>query len=155
MLIDFDMLLKWPWLATTCAQPAQPIPTKQGGTSPHSRDVNIAHRVQSPLNPASVSTEQPPKNLKRQRFTNDSDIEGWEHLPRKKRRLRFELFTSRLSRPYATPPTHIVGTRASRVGIWSRQRLSGGKLLRKAAMLNSIAIKRRLRPEQSSSTKQL
>ena len=63
-------------------------------------------------------------------------------MSRKKRRLRHELVTSRLSRPYATPATHIARG-AWRLGVWARQRLSGGLLLRKGAILNSIAKKRK------------
>ncbi len=63
-------------------------------------------------------------------------------MSRKKRRLRHELVTSRLSRPYATPATHIARG-AWRLGVWARQRLSGGLLLRKGAILNSIAKKKK------------
>ena len=65
-----------------------------------------------------------------------------ESVSRKKRRLRHELVTSRLSRPYATPATHIARG-AWRLGVWARQRSSGGLLLRKGAILNSIAKKRK------------
>ena len=63
-------------------------------------------------------------------------------MSRKKRRLRHELVTSRLSRPYATPATHIARG-AWRLGVWARQKLSGGLFLRKGAILNSIAKKRK------------
>ena len=63
-------------------------------------------------------------------------------MSRKKRRLRHELVTSRLSRPYATPATHIAQG-AWRLGVWARQRLSGSLLLRKGAILNSIAKRKR------------
>lgn len=90
--------------------------------------------------PSSTQTAilAPQKCLKRSRLQEDG-----EQLQRKKRRLRLNLVTSRLSKPYATPTTHIVGRTHSRVGVWARQRLSGGKLLRKAAILNSIAMKRK------------
>ena len=63
-------------------------------------------------------------------------------MSRKKRRLRHDLVTSRLSRPYATPATHIARG-AWRLGVWARQRLSGGSLLRKGAILNSIAKRKK------------
>lgn len=63
-------------------------------------------------------------------------------MSRKKRRLGRDLVTSRLSRPYAMPPTHIARG-AWRLGVWARQRSSGGLLLRKGAILNSIAKKRK------------
>ena len=80
--------------------------------------------------------------LKRSRPRTDVDGEGSENMQRKKRRLRLHLITSRLSRPYATPPTHINSRRAVRVGVWARQRVLGRDLLRKAAILNSIRIKK-------------
>ena len=63
-------------------------------------------------------------------------------MQRKKRRLRLNLITSRLSKPYATPPTHINARSTGRVGAWARQRILGRDLLRKAAILNSIRIKK-------------
>lgn len=64
---------------------------------------------------------------------------------KKKRRLRLELITSRLSKPFATPPTHIISKNASlRDGIWARQKVLGKNLLRKAALLNLIRMKRKL-----------
>lgn len=85
------------------------------------------------------------KVLKRSRSHDDIAVEE-EHTHRKKRRLRLDLVTSRLSRPYATPATHIIGTKAWRVGAWARQRFAGGKLLRKAAILNWISMKRKRGP---------
>ena len=92
--------------------------------------------------------------LKRTRPPTDVDGEGSENMQRKKRRLRLQLITSRLSEPYATPPTHINSRKAVRVGVWARQRVMGRDLLRKAAILNSIRIQKReareadqLRPE--------
>lgn len=80
------------------------------------------------------------KPLKRARL---EDIDGGaEDLnPRKKRRLRLDLVTSRLSEPYSTPSTNIVGTTSWRFAGWARQRFAGGKLLRKAAILNWTSIK--------------
>ena len=91
------------------------------------------------------AVDQPsPKQLKRSRSQEyaDSDDED-ASTQRKKRRLRLDLVTSRLSRPYADPATHIIGTKAWRLGLWARQRFAGGKLLRKAALLNHIAMKRK------------
>ncbi len=88
------------------------------------------------------SESTPTKLLKRSRPRTDVDGEGSENMQRKKRRLRLHLITSRLSRPYATPPTHINSRRAVRVGVWARQRVLGQDLLRKAAILNSIRIKK-------------
>ena len=59
--------------------------------------------------------------------------------------------TSRLSRPYATPATHIARG-AWRLGVWARQRLSGGLLLRKGAILNSIAKKKKAVSESTKKT---
>ncbi|CAF9907975.1 hypothetical protein IMSHALPRED_006548 [Imshaugia aleurites] len=82
-----------------------------------------------------------PRVLKRPRPLEEID-RFRESVSRKKRRLRHDLVTSRLSRPYATPATHI-GRGAWRLGVWARQRLSGGLLLRKGAILNSIAKRKK------------
>lgn len=56
-----------------------------------------------------------------------------------------ELITSRLSKPFAMPPTHIISKNASsRVGIWARQKVLGNNLLRKVALLNLIRMKSKL-----------
>lgn len=86
------------------------------------------------------------KLLKRSRSQEDTDGEVEEHTQRKKRRLRLDLVTSRLSRPYAVPATHIIGTKAWRVGAWARQKFAGGKLLRKAAILNWTSMKAKRGP---------
>ena len=88
------------------------------------------------------------KLLKRPRSQEEIDRFG-ESVSRKKRRLRHELVTSRLSRPYATPATHIARG-AWRLGVWARQRLSGGLLLRKGAILNSIAKKSKKAASEST-----
>lgn len=93
--------------------------------------------------PAPIPT--PRSRLKRYRHRADVDGEGSGNLGKKKRRLRLELITSRLSKPFATPPTHIISKNASlRVGIWARQKVLGKNLLRKAALLNLIRMKRKL-----------
>lgn len=63
------------------------------------------------------------------------------NVQKKKRRLRLDLITSRLSRPYATPSTHIVSRGASKIAIWARQKAFGRTSLRKAAIMNRIRIK--------------
>ena len=101
------------------------------------------------LLPAELVTR---KLLKRSRPQEEIDRFG-ESVSRKKRRLQRELVTSRLSRPYATPPTHI-SRGAWRLGVWARQRSSGGLLLRKAAILNSIAKKKKTKTV-SENTKEI
>ena len=93
--------------------------------------------------------------LKRPRPDENIEGEGEEVVQRKKRRLRINLVTSRLSRPYADPATHIVGTKAWRDGAWARQRFIGGKLLRKAAVLNCIAMKRKDVPSEKGRMSEL
>ena len=91
---------------------------------------------------SSQSTETVTRRLlKRSRPQEEVDRFG-ESVSRKKRRLRHELVTSRLSRPYATPATHIARG-AWRLGVWARQRSLGGLLLRKGAILNSIAKRKK------------
>ena len=81
--------------------------------------------------------------LKRSRPLESQDIDANELPPRKKRRLRLTLITSKLSKPYATPPTFIPLPRALRAGVWARHRTAGRDLIRKAAIFNSIAMKRK------------
>lgn len=111
-----------------------------------------------PVSSITTSSNDPPSNslsptpiptsrsrLKRYRHCADVDGEGSGNLGKKKRRLRLELITSRLSKPFATPPTHIISKNASlRVGICARQKVLGKNLLRKAALLNLIRMKRNL-----------
>lgn len=83
-----------------------------------------------------------PSSLKRARHRTDVDGEGSEHFQKKKRRLRLNVTTSRLSKPYASPATHVNSRNTMRIGIWARQKFVGSNLLRKAAILNSIRIKK-------------
>ena len=81
--------------------------------------------------------------VKRLRPRADVDGEGSEHVQKKKRRLRRELITSRLSRPFATPTTYIASRGTSRVAKRGRQRTAGQNLLRKAALINWTRIQNR------------
>ena len=82
-------------------------------------------------------------NLKRSRTPEGHDREMDQLHPRKKRRLRHDLVTSKLSKPYATPPTFIAVKKPLREGVWARQRISGRDLVRKAAIFNSLATRQR------------
>lgn len=120
--------------------------SKTAPIEPPLHALHPASSWQPPLLKGSFSSLQPTeliirKSLKRSRPQEEIDKSG-ESVSRKKRKLRHELVTSRLSRPYATPATHIARG-AWRLGVWARQRLSGGLLLRKAAVLNSFAKKRK------------
>ena len=75
---------------------------------------------------------------KRSRDLADVDGDDSNTTQRKKRRLRRDLITSRLSRPYATPATHIISRNAVRLGIWTGRRYIGRNVFRKAAILNSM-----------------
>lgn len=77
------------------------------------------------------------EHFKRQRSLADVDGEGSELLQKKKRRLRLVLITSRLSKPYAVPPTFIVSRGSSKIAIWARQKALGRRnSLRKATIIN-------------------
>lgn len=102
---------------------------------------NESHLATSQSNP-STPGPGPLSVLKRARARADVDGEGSENIQKKKRRLRLNLITSRLSKPYATPATHIISRNALRIGIWARQKVLGRNLLRKVACLNSIRIRR-------------
>ncbi|KAL8938462.1 MAG: hypothetical protein Q9216_003890 [Gyalolechia sp. 2 TL-2023] len=80
--------------------------------------------------------------LKRHRSETDVDGEGSIDLQKKKRRLRLDLVTSRLSQPYATPTTHIISRKSRRPGAWTSPRIPGRSPLRRAAILNAIRLKR-------------
>lgn len=119
--------------------------SKTASIKPPVHALHPASSWQPPLPKSSSSSLQATelitqKILKRSRPT-EIDRAG-ASVSRKKRRLGRELVTSRLSKPYAMPPTHIPRG-AWRLGVWARQRSSGGLLLRKGAILNSIAKKRR------------
>ena len=136
------MLVEWPPIGSNRlihsskarASEQQSYPSTVGCFSP-------SKPFRESLDSSKSADAAPRKHLKRSR--TQEDVDDQEHVQRKKRRLRLDLVTSRLSKPYATPTTHIVGSTHPRVGVWARQKFSGGKLLRKAAILNSIAMKRK------------
>ncbi|KAL9607438.1 MAG: hypothetical protein Q9167_007652 [Letrouitia subvulpina] len=90
----------------------------------------------------SASETAPQHILKRARPEGDVDGEGSENLQRKKRRLQFNLVTSRLSKPYAAPATHIISRRVSRKGIWLKEKIPRRGLLLHAAILNSVRVRK-------------
>ena len=71
---------------------------------------------------------------KRLRARNDVDWEDSGDIQKKKRRLRLDLITSRLSRPYAVPTTNIVGP--FKFVKWTRGMRLGKTALRKVASMN-------------------
>ncbi|KAL8763696.1 MAG: hypothetical protein Q9184_000591 [Pyrenodesmia sp. 2 TL-2023] len=83
----------------------------------------------------------PQSNLKRHRVETDVDGENSVE-SKKKRRLRLDLVTSRLSQPYATPTTHIITRKFPRPGPWAKPRTRVRSPLRRAAILNAIRIRR-------------
>lgn len=78
---------------------------------------------------------------KRIRPRADVDGEGSEDAQNKKRRHRLDLTTSRLSKPYASPTTHIACRGEPRIAVWARQKAPRKNVLRKAAIINSIKKK--------------
>lgn len=83
-----------------------------------------------------IETQSP--SWKRSRALADVDGENSDTRQRKKRRLRLDLITSRLSRPYASPATHIISRNAVKLGVWTGRRYIGRNVFRKAAILNSM-----------------
>ncbi|KAL8858132.1 MAG: hypothetical protein Q9178_005309 [Gyalolechia marmorata] len=82
-------------------------------------------------------------DLKRVRPQSDVEGENSVDTQRKKRRLRVNLVTSRLSRPYATPATHIISSRKTkRLGPWARPRFRVRSPLRRAAILNAVQVRK-------------
>jgi hypothetical protein len=64
------------------------------------------------------------------------DVDGGIFEGKKKRRLRLNLVTSRLSRPFSIPATNIVNRGISRIAIWAKGRRLDTHSLRKAAIMN-------------------
>ncbi|KAI4125737.1 MAG: hypothetical protein LQ338_004101 [Usnochroma carphineum] len=99
-------------------------------------------RILPPIFPLAIRESSPQSILKRPRVETDVDGEDSVHSQRKKRRLRLNLITSRLSQPYATPTTHIISRHSRRPLPWIRPRNPIRSPLRRAAILNAIRIKR-------------
>jgi len=66
------------------------------------------------------------------------DVDGGTSEGKKKRRLRLNLITSRLSRPFSIPATNIVDRGISKIAIWAKGRRLDKSLLRKAAIMNRV-----------------
>ena len=126
-----EMLVEWQH-----QRPRPPPQVSINSTSPNVLEPTKPDLIPSPTHDGRLDQQHP---LKRARLRADVDGEESEHNQKKKRRLRLNLITSRLSKPYATPATHISGRRAMRVGIWSRQKVVG-RNLQKAAVLNSMRM---------------
>lgn len=84
--------------------------------------------------PPRLPTCMPSRSVKRSRPLPD----GGEGSCRKKRRLRLIFITSRLSRPFSSPSSHIVDRGISKIAVWAKQKSLGRNLLRKAAIMNRI-----------------
>jgi len=70
-----------------------------------------------------------------------SDVDGGAHQGKKKRRLRLDLITSRLSRPFSAPATNIVNRGSSKIAVWAKNKALGRNMLRKAAIMNSVRMR--------------
>ena len=99
---------------------------------------NVCSTASTYQAPSIASEPVSPTALKRQRSLADIEGDGSSEKQRKKRRLRLELITPRLSQPYASPNTNIVSRSRVRVGIWTGQPPPTGIPIVKAAILNSI-----------------
>ncbi|KAL8712091.1 MAG: hypothetical protein Q9220_003525 [cf. Caloplaca sp. 1 TL-2023] len=92
--------------------------------------------------PLTIRESVPPPAFKRDRLQTDVDGENSVDVQKKKRRLRFDLVTSRLSQPYATPATHIISRKVLKLGPVTRPRPPISTSLRRAAILNAIRMRR-------------
>ncbi|KAH8653723.1 hypothetical protein BX600DRAFT_440779 [Xylariales sp. PMI_506] len=90
-------------------------------------------------------------SLKRQRPLHDVDGPGTSHLSCKKRRLRLQLITSRLSQPFSLPATHILNRESDEgtpvlsrfvkyAAIRAKKAGHQTALVRKAAILNRVRL---------------
>jgi predicted small lipoprotein YifL len=86
-----------------------------------------------------ASAKVAPRSRKRTRAL--ADIDDQPPGSKKKRRLRLLLITSRLSRPFSTPATHIVDRGPSRIAVWAKQKQLLPQALRKAAIMNRVRRK--------------
>jgi len=68
------------------------------------------------------------------------DVDGGTSGGKKKRRLRLNLVTSRLSRPFSVPASNIINRGISKIAIWAKSLRSDQNELRKAAIINRIRI---------------
>lgn len=93
-----------------------------------------------PLTFTNKSTTLKPKCplQSRKRTRPLADIDNLESDSKKKRRLRLLLITSRLSRPFSTPATHIVDRGSSKIAVWAKKKSLVPQVLRKAAIMNHI-----------------
>ena len=63
----------------------------------------------------------PTAAMKRARSPSDVDGAGTSMFQSKKQRLHLQLFTSRLSKPYAAPSSYIVGQGQSKIAVWAKK----------------------------------
>jgi hypothetical protein len=88
------------------------------------------------------------------------DVDGGASKGKKKRRLRLNLITSRLSRPFSVPATNIINKGISKIAIWAKRRRLDKDVLRKAAILNRVrtrldAAKATAARDQEETTRQV
>ncbi|TID19132.1 hypothetical protein E2P81_ATG06113 [Venturia nashicola] len=75
-----------------------------------------------------------------------ADLDDSPSDSKKKRRLRLLLITSRLSRPFSIPATHIVDRGSSKIAVWAKKKPGlGQQVLRKAAIMNFVRCRIRER----------
>ena len=113
--------------------------------------VNSITKARPRQYPTTDQDQQLCRVLKRPRLDSDVDGESSGHLHCKKRRLRRDLITSRLSKPFATPNTYIQGRGEQKIICCGRTSGSTRNVLRKVALLNwtrqrnaaSLAVRRK------------
>ncbi|KAI9713037.1 MAG: hypothetical protein M1820_001022 [Bogoriella megaspora] len=79
--------------------------------------------------------------MKRARAPDDVDGPQTASFQSKKQRLHLNLFTSRLSTPYAAPSTYIVNRGRSKIAVWAKQKGLGAEVegaLRRVAGINRL-----------------
>lgn len=139
------MLWIWIWnLQTTSEMLLDWQPNKHARLADHHLPITVKS-TSHPTPTTILSTIQDSNSqslLKRHRPETDVDGEGSVDVQKKKRRLRLDLVTSRLSQPYATPTTHIISRISRRPRAWTSPRVPVRSPLRRAAILNAIRIQR-------------
>src|SRR5690606_17195049 len=117
-------------------------------TSPPTSPIpSTKHERKAQASPFKLETHPPSRpSYKRTRPLADVDGPDTATLPSKKRRLRLELVTSRLSQPYSLPATHIINREARATGdrrflkmsahVEARRGAALGTSVRRFAVLN-------------------
>src|SRR5450432_1568945 len=98
----------------------------------------VASPIKFTFDKTTAALDRPPASRPLKRRRSLWDVDGGTSEGKKKRRLRLNLITSRLSRPFSVPATNIVDRGISKIAVWAKGRRLDKSLLRKAAIMNRV-----------------